>query len=186
MRQVTVIVGSLRKAAFSGMLANTLISLAPSSLRLQIAEVAQLPLYNQDFDDSRPPESWLSFRALVKATDAVLFVTPEYNRSVPGPLKNAIDVASRPRGQNMWGGKPAAIASISPGTIGAFGANNHLRQTLMAVNMPTLAHPEVYIGSAASLFDSVGSLADEGTRSFLTSFMTAFADWIDIIATKKN
>jgi chromate reductase len=123
---------------------------------------------------------------VVKATDAVLFVTPEYNRSIPAALKNAIDVASRPRGQNMWTGKPAAIASISPGAIGAFGANNHLRQSLMAVNMPTLAQPEVYIGAATSLFDTDGGLTDNGTRSFLTSFMVAFADWIDIVATKKN
>ena len=136
MPQVIVIVGSLRKAAFSRKLANNLISLAPPSLSLRIAEIIQLPLYNPDLEGAGAPEAWLAFRALVKATDAVLFVTPEHNRSVPAALKNAIDIASRPRGQNMWDGKPAAVASISPGAIGAFGSNNHLRQSLMAVNMP--------------------------------------------------
>jgi chromate reductase, NAD(P)H dehydrogenase (quinone) len=179
MAQVIVLVGSLRKAAFSRALAKTLISLAPSSLFLRIAEISQLPLYNQDFDETQPPEAWISFRALVKSADAVLFVTPEHNRSVPAALKNAIDVASRPRGKNMWDGKPAAVASISPGAIGAFGANNHLRQSLMAVNMPTLAQPEVYLGFAASLFDSAGNLKETETRSFLANFMAAFAEWIE-------
>jgi chromate reductase, NAD(P)H dehydrogenase (quinone) len=185
MPQVTVIIGSLRKAAFSRKLANALISLAPPSLTLRIAEISQLPLYNPDLEGAGAPEAWLSFRALVNATDAVLFVTPEHNRSVPAALKNAIDIASRPRGQNMWDGKPAAVASISPGAIGAFGSNNHMRQSLMAVNMPTLAQPEVYIGGAESVFDAAGNVADEGTRSFLTRFMNAFAEWVEKNARKK-
>jgi chromate reductase len=185
MPQVIVIIGSLRKAAFSRKLADALISLAPASLNLRIAEISQLPLYNPDLEESGAPEAWMSFRALVKATDAVLFVTPEHNRSVPAALKNAIDLASRPRGQNMWDGKPAAVASISPGAIGAFGSNNHLRQSLMAVNMPTLAQPEVYIGGAESVFDVAGNVVDKGTSSFLANFMNAFAEWIDKTAVRK-
>jgi chromate reductase len=184
MPQGIVIVGSLRKAAFSRKLANNLISLAPPPLNLRIAEIIQLPLYNPDLEDV-PPEAWLSFRDLVKATDAVLFVTPEHNRSVPAALKNAIDIASRPRGQNKWDGKPAAVASISPGAIGAFGSNNHLRQSLMAVNMPAMAQPEVYIGGAESVFDAAGNVADANTRSFLASFMNAFADWVERNTRKK-
>ena len=149
-------------------------------------KLSQLPLYNPDLEGAGAPEAWLAFRALVKATDAVLFVTPEHNRSVPAALKNAIDIASRPRGQNMWDGKPAAVASISPGAIGAFGSNNHLRQSLMAVNMPTLAQPEVYIGGAESVFDAAGNVADKDTRSFLANFMNAFAEWVDKNAGKKS
>jgi chromate reductase len=185
MPQVIVVIGSLRKAAFSRKLANNLISLAPPSLTLRIAEIIQLPLYNPDLEGPDAPAAWLAFRALVKATDAVLFVTPEHNRSVPAALKNAIDIASRPRGQNMWDGKPAAVASISPGAIGAFGSNNHLRQALMAVNMPAMPQPEVYIGGAESVFDAAGTVADKDTRSFLASFMTAFADWVERNTRKK-
>jgi chromate reductase, NAD(P)H dehydrogenase (quinone) len=185
MPQVIVIIGSLRQAAFSRKLANNLISLAPRSLSLRIAEIIQLPLYNPDLEGSSAPQAWLAFRDLVKATDAVLFVTPEHNRSVPAALKNAIDIASRPRGQNKWDGKPAAVASISPGAIGAFGSNNHLRQSLMAVNMPTMAQPEVYIGGAESVFDAAGNVANKDTRSFLASFMEAFAAWVDRNAGKE-
>ena len=179
MPQVMVIIGSLRKAAFSRKLANNLISLAPPSLTLRIAEIIQLPMYNADLEGPDAPREWLSFRALVRATDAVLFVTPEHNRSVPAALKNAIDIASHPRGQNMWDGKPAAVASISLDAIGAFGSNNHLRQSLMAVNMPTLPQPEVYIGGAETVFDAGGNVADEDTRAFLTVFMALFADWVE-------
>ena len=179
MPQVIVIIGSLRKAAFSRKLASNLISLAPPSLTLRIAEIIQLPMYNPDLEGPGAPKEWLAFRALVRAADAVLFVTPEHNRSVPAALKNAIDIASRPRGQNMWDGKPAAVASISRDAIGAFGSNNHLRQSLVAVNMPTLPQPEVYIGGAESVFDDAGNVADEDTRAFLTVFMTLFADWVE-------
>jgi chromate reductase len=109
----------------------------------------------------------------------VLFVTPEYNRSVPAPLKNAIDVGSRPYGKSARDGKPAAIVSVSPGAIGAFGANQHLRQSLVFLNMPPLQQPEAYIGGAANLFDAEGKLANPGTADFLKKFMEAFAAWID-------
>jgi chromate reductase, NAD(P)H dehydrogenase (quinone) len=127
-RDVAVFVGSLRKESINRKLAKALAELAPSSLKLEIVEIGQLPLYSQD-DDQNPPQAYTEFRARVKAADAVLFVTPEYNRSVPGVLKNALDVASRPYGQSAWNGKPGAVISASPSAIGGFGANHHLRQS---------------------------------------------------------
>ena len=137
-----------------------------------------MPLYNQDLDDT-PPEPWEILRRSVRSASAVLFVTPEYNRSVPGVLKNAIDIASRPYGQNVFDGKPAAIVSQTPGTMGGFGANHALRQSLVFLNMPTLPQPEVYLANVASMFDDAGALTNDATRSFLASFMQAFAEWID-------
>src|SRR5690242_3832553 len=138
---VAVIVGSLRKDSINRKVASALADLAPTGLKLSIIEIGQLPIYNQD-DDENPPAAWTQFRDRIRAVDAVLFVTPEHNRSVPAALKNAIDVGSRPHGQNNWDGKPAAVASISRDAIGAFGSNNHLRQSLIAVNMPTLRSEE--------------------------------------------
>ena len=176
---VCVLVGSLRRASFNGMLANALISLAPSSMKLDIVEIGQLPFYNQDLDINPPPAAWTAFRQRVKAADAVLFVTPEYNRSVPAVLKNALDVGSRPYGASIWDRKPGAIVSGSPGAIGAFGANHHLRQSLVFLNVPTMQQPEAYIGHADKLFDEHGELVNDGTRKFLQGFMQAFANWVE-------
>lgn len=159
--------------------AHALIELAPSSLKSEIVEIGQLPLYNQD-GDANPPDQWTSFRQRVRAADAVLFVTPEYNRSVPAPLKNAIDVGSRPYGQSVWNGKPgAAVVSASPSAIGGFGANHHLRQSLVFLNVPAMQQPEAYIGQAEKLFDSSSKLTNESTRKFLRDFMTAFSAWVE-------
>lgn len=177
-RTVHVLVGSLRKEAFTRKLAKALMAQAPASLKLEIVEIGQLPLYNQDLDET-PPEPWVAFRQRVKAADAVLFVTPEYNRSVPAALKNALDVGSRPYGQSVWNGKPGAIVSASPGAISGFGANHHLRQSLVFLNVPAMQQPEAYIGGVAALFDADGNLVNDGTRTFLTTFMTAFAAWIE-------
>jgi chromate reductase len=177
-RNVAVLVGSLRKESFSRKLANALLPLALPTLKLEIVEIGQLPLYNQD-DDAAPPAACTAFRQQVKATDAALFVTPEYNRSVPAPLKNAIDVGSRPYGQSVWNGKPGAVISVSPGAIGAFGANHHLRQSLVFLNVPTMPQPEAYIGGAADLFDANGKLTKDSTREFLQKFLQAFAAWIE-------
>jgi chromate reductase, NAD(P)H dehydrogenase (quinone) len=177
-RKVAVIVGSLRKGSYNRMMAHALAGVAPPSLELEIVEIGQLPLYNQD-EDSDPPAAWTAFRQRIRAADAVLFVTPEYNRSVPGVLKNAIDVGSRPYGSNAWEGKPAAIVSVSPGAIGGFGANHHLRQSLVFLNIPPLQQPEAYIGGAAALFDSEGKLTNPGTSAFLKKFMEAFAVMIE-------
>src|SRR5437016_10980619 len=139
---VCVLVGSLRKASLNGMLANALMSLAPSSMKLETVEIGQLPFFNQDLETESTPAQWTAFRQRVKAADAVLFVTPEYNRSVPAALKNALDVGSRPYGQSVWDGKPGAVVSVSPGAVGGFGANHHLRQALVFLNVPAMQQPE--------------------------------------------
>lgn len=179
-RRVAVLVGSLRKDSYNRKMANALAGLAPPSLKLEMVEIGPLPLYNQDHD-ADPPPAWLAFRQQVSAADAVLFVTPEYNRSVPGALKNALDVGSRPYGQSAWQGKPGAIVSVSPGAIGGFGANHHLRQALVFLDVPTMQQPEAYIGGAAGLFDADGKLVNEGTREFLNKFIQAFAAWVETI-----
>jgi chromate reductase len=178
---VCVLVGSLRKASFNRMLANALISLAPSSMKLDIVELGQLPLYNEDLETAAPPAAWIAFRQRVKAADAILFVTPEYNRSVPAVLKNALDVGSRPYGSSIWDRKPGAIVSGSPGAIGGFGANHHLRQSLVFLNVPILQQPEAYLGHVDKLFDEHGKLANDGTRKFLQDFMQAFANWVETL-----
>ena len=177
---VCVLVGSLRKASFNRMLANALISVAPPSMNLEIVEVGQLPLYNQDLDTD-PPAPWTALRQRVKAADAVLFVTPEYNRSVPAVLKNALDVGSRPYGSSVWDRKPGAVVSSTPGAVGAFGANHHLRQSLVFLNVPTMQQPEAYFGRVDKLFDEYGQLTSDGTRKFLQEFMLAFANWVETI-----
>src|SRR6201995_2018114 len=178
---VCVLVGSLRKASLNGMLANALISLAPSSMRLETVEIGQLPFFNQDLEAAATPASWTAFRQRVKAADAVLFVTPEYNRSVPPALKNALDVGSRPYGSSVWDRKPGAVVSSSPGAIGAFGANHHLRQSLVFLNVPILQQPEAYVSHVDKLFDEHGKFVSDGTGKFLQQFMQAFANWVATI-----
>lgn len=179
-RKVAVLVGSLRKASWTRKVANALVNLAPPPLALGIVEIGDLQLYNQDLDDEHgPPAEWVAFRDAVHETSALMFVTPEYNRSVPGVLKNAIDVGSRPYGQSVWSRKPAAVVSVTPGGLGAFGANHHLRQSLVFLDVPTLQQPEVYLSGVAKLFDAEGKLTDENTREFLTNFLHAFAAWAE-------
>ncbi|HVO90148.1 MAG TPA: NADPH-dependent FMN reductase [Casimicrobiaceae bacterium] len=175
---VAVLVGSLRKESYSRKLANALSRLAPDSLGCQIVEIGNLPLYNQD-DDTNPPPASAAFKARIQRAGAVLFVTPEYNRSVPGVLKNAIDIASRPYGKSAWNGKPGAVVSQSPGVIGGFGANHHLRQSLVFLNVPCMQQPEAYVGNTAKMFDAQGEVMEAGTREFLQKFMQAFAAWIE-------
>ena len=177
-RDVAVLVGSLRRESLNRKLANALRGLAPPALALEIVEIRELALYDEDLEANEPP-AWAAFRARVRPADAVLFVTPEYNRSVPGLLKNAIDVGSRPYGRSVWDGKPAAVASLSPGAIGAFGANQHLRQSFVFLDMPVLQQPEAYIGGAGDLFDQSGRITREATSKFLVQFLGAFAEWIE-------
>ena len=177
-RNVAVIVGSLRKDSLNRKLALALQATAPAPLALEIAEIGALPLYNQD-DDASPAPASAAFKAQIAAADAVLFITPEYNRSVPGALKNAIDHASRPYGKSAWDGKPGAVITLSPGAIGGFGANHHLRQMLVFLNVPTLQQPEAYIGGAGDLFDDAGQIKKPDTRQFLDKFMATFAQWIE-------
>jgi chromate reductase, NAD(P)H dehydrogenase (quinone) len=175
--RIAVFVGSLRKEAYSRKMANAMIALAPATLVPGILEIGQLPLYNEDLE-AAPPETWTAFRAKLKASEGVLFVTPEYNRSVPAALKNAIDVASRPKGQNVWDGKPGAVVSISAGGISGFGGHHHIRQMLVCLNVPAMAGPEAYIGNVGKLFDESGVLVNESTKGFLTTFMTSFEQWV--------
>ena len=179
-RSVAVLVGSLRKESFTRKVAETLFTLAPTWLSFESVDVGAVSHYNQDLEASRPAD-WLAFRDKVRAADAVLFATPEYNRSVPGVLKNAIDVASRPKENNAFNGKPGAVISVSPGNISGFGANHHLRQMLVFLNVPTMQQPEAYIGGAANLFDDSGNLTNDATRQFLKNFIDAYAAWVELI-----
>ncbi len=180
-KNVAVFVGSLRTGSYSRRLALALAKIAPPALTLEIVEIGDLPLYNQDLD-ANPPAAWVALKERIGKADAVLFVTPEYNRSVPGVLKNAIDAGSRPYGHNAWDGKPGAVISISPGAIGGFGANHHLRQSLVFLNVPAMPQPEAYIGGGANLVDDQGDFANPSTRDFMTKFLNAFAAWIDRFA----
>ena len=177
-RDVAVIVGSLRKDSLNRKVAQALVALAPARLKLSIVDIGAMPLYNQD-SDAAPPPSYAAFRERIKAANAVLFVTPEHNRSMPAALKNALDVGSRPYGHNVWSGKPGAVVSASPGAAGGFGASHHLRQSLVFLNVPAMPQPEVYLGGADKLFDSNGALTNDRTREFLEKFMQAFAAWVE-------
>ena len=176
---VAVLVGSLRKASLNRAMALELMSIAPQSLALEIVEIGNLPLYNQDLDEQNIPETWKTLRTRIARASAVLFVTPEYNRSIPAVLKNALDIGSRPYGQSVWDGKPGAVVSVSPSAIGGFGANHHLRKSLVFLNVPAMQQPEAYIGGAGDLFDGNGKLKNEKTRQFLTKFMQSFLIWIE-------
>lgn len=184
--KIGVFVGSLRKEAWSRKLAKALIKLAPSSLELEIIEIANLPLYNQDPDDEgRPHPEWVSFRDKVRPLDGLLFITPEYNRSVPAPLKNAIDVGSRPYGKSVWGPKPGAIVSCSPGAIAGFGANQHLRQPFVFLDIRCMQQPEAYIGNVDKIFDEEDNLSSGSTKDFLNQYMHKFADWVSTFTAKQ-
>jgi chromate reductase len=176
--KVAVLVGSLSKASLNRKMAKALVGVAPASLELYFVEIGDLPLYTPDLE-ADPPAAVRAFRERIAESDALLFVTPEYNRSIPGALKNAIDVGSRPYGKSVWGGKPAAVVSVSPGTIGGFGANHHLRQTFVFLDIHPMQQPEAYIGGGAKLFDEHGALVNDSTREFIAKFMQAFAEWIE-------
>ncbi|QLC72664.1 NAD(P)H-dependent oxidoreductase [Pseudomonas sp. LPB0260] len=175
--RVAVLVGSLRKASINRRLALALAELAPATLQLELVEIGDLPLYNEDIDGDQPPQTYSAFRSKLKAADAVLFVTPEYNRSIPAPMKNAIDVASRPRGQCGFSGKPGAVLSASPGKVGGFGANQHLRQAMVSLDVRLMLVPEAYLGGAGSFFGEDHRL-DADIQALLQKFIDAFAQWV--------
>jgi len=177
-RNVRVLIGSLRKASFSRRLAVALGRLAPPALRLAELPLRPLSIYDQD-DEASPPEPWRVFRHEVKAADALLFVTPEYNRSIPSVMKNAIDVGSRPRGHAAFAGKPSAVISCSPGVLGGVCANQHLRQSLMCMDVPVMAGPEVYLGGVDKVIDEEGGVGVDSTRELLTLFMQHFSEWVE-------
>jgi chromate reductase len=180
-RDIAIIVGSLRKDSFSRKTALALAGLAGDGLKLEIVEIGELPPYNQDLDPDSPPAPWVAFRERVRRAEGVLFVTPEYNRSIPGVLKNAIDVGSRPYGKSAWERKPGAVVSVTPGGLGAFGANHHLRQSCVFLDMPIMAQPEAYLSGAGDFFAEDGSLKDPSLEKLLRRFMAAFADWVEMI-----
>ena len=180
-RDIAVLVGSLRKGSFNRKLAKALIEVAPAPLQLEIVEIGELPLYNADYEESNMPPAITAFRDRMRRAQGVLFVTPEYNRSVSGVLKNAIDVGSRPYGKSVWTGKPGAVVSVSTGAMGGFGANHHLRQSCVFLDIPMLQQPEAYIGGADKLFDEAGKLTNDSTRQFLANFMHAYAAWVERI-----
>ncbi len=183
--RIAVVVGSLRVESFNRKMANSLIKIAPRNLRLEIVEINQLSLYNEDLDAS-PPVSWVEFRNRLREFDGILFLTPEYNRSVPGVLKNAIDIGSRPYGKSVWAAKAAGVISVSIGSLGGFGANHHLRQTLSYLDMPTMAQPEAYIANAATLFSDMGILVDEKSREYMETFLHEFSHWMITNTPEKN
>ena len=177
-KKIAVVVGSLRRESFSRKLAKAVMGLAQGRLEMEIVEIRDLPLYDEDLETATPPPAYTAFRERIRAADGILFVTPEYNRSVPAALKNAIDVGSRPYGKAAWTGKPCAIVSQSPGALGGFGANHHLRQSLPFLNMPAMPAPEAYLGGIASKFQG-DQLVDESLRGFLQTFVDSFAAWVE-------
>ena len=180
MPKVAVIVGSLRRESFSKKIAENVIPLFPKMYETTFIDIGNLPLYNQDYDDEdNVPLEYTVFRDMVRHADAILFVTPEYNRSVPGVLKNAVDVGSRPKETSVWNEKPAGIISVAPGVLSGFGANHHLRQSLVFFNMPVVQQPEAYIGQVAGLLDENGKINNKSTLVFLQSFVDAFVALID-------
>lgn len=176
-KRIGILVGSLRKESFNRKMAKSFSEMAPFSIKGEIIEIGDLTIYNQDFD-ADPPRSWVIFREQITSCDGILFFTPEYNRSVSGVLKNAIDIGSRPYGKSVWNGKPAAVVSVSIGGLGGFGANHHLRQSLVYLNVPTMPTPETYFGNAEKLFDKEGHLIDPSTREYANKFMLAFDAWV--------
>ncbi len=177
-KKIAIVVGSIRKESLSQSLANNMVALLPEGYDAEFIKIDHLPLYSQDYDTANTPEQYKQFRDQVKDTAAVIFVTPEHNRSYPAALKNALDIGSRPYGQSVWNGKPALVVSQSPGNISGFGANHHLRQTLTFLNMPTLQQPEAYIAHTNKLIDEHGKITNEGTLEFLQNVIDAFIELI--------
>jgi chromate reductase len=185
--KIGVFTGSLRKESFCRKTAQALCGMMPGAFEMKPVEIGDLPMFNQDYDDEgRTPAEWTRFREEVKALDGFLFVTPEYNRSMPPVLKNALDIASRPYGQNLWAEKPGGIIGVTPGKLGAFGAGQQLRQTMAFLNIFLMQQPEAYISNAASLFNEQGEMIDKGTLTFLLFYADSFTRWIGTFTDKKS
>lgn len=179
-RKVAVLVGSLRSGSFTKAVAKSVAKLASPQLECKFVEIGDLPLYNPDLDTDNPPAAWTRFRNEISQVSAVLFATPEYNRSIPAALKNALDVGSRPYGKSVWDKKPAAIISVSPGMLGAFGANHHLRQPLVFLNMPVMQQPEAYWSNVSAILSDDGQVLDAESIDRLKNFIDAFTNWIEL------
>jgi chromate reductase, NAD(P)H dehydrogenase (quinone) len=179
--KIAIVTGSLREGSINRRIARSICAIRGDNLDCQMIEIGDLPLYNQDLDGNSP-EQWIRFRDQVAPADGVLFCTPEYNRGVPGVLKNAIDIGSRPYGQSVWDKKPAAIVSASPGAIGGFGANHQLRQACVFLNMPVMQQPEAYLGHVTDdSFDESGVLKPGPLADLVGNLAHAFADWVEMI-----
>ena len=181
--KIAILVGSLREGSINRKVARSMCAIRGDNLDCAMVAIGDLPLYNQDYDNSpQEPESYAKFREQIAAADGILFCTPEYNRGVPGVLKNAIDVGSRPYGSSVWNGKPAAIISASPGAIGGFGANHQLRQACVFLNMPVMQQPEAYLGHVSDdSFDGDGCLKEGPLKQLIEKLAFAFHDWVDMI-----
>jgi chromate reductase len=181
--KIAIIVGSLRKDSINRKIARSICAIRNDNLDCSMVEIGDLPLYNQDYDGSPgEPEQYARFRDQVRSADGVLFVSPEYNRGMPGVLKNAIDVGSRPSGQSVWDKKPAAIVTASPGSIGGFGSNHQIRQSCVFLNMPVMQQPEAYLGHVSDgSFDESGCLKDGPLKDLVTTLAHSFHDWVDMI-----
>lgn len=178
-KKVAVLVGSLRKESITRKYAQAIAKMLPPSLEAELVEL-DMPLYNQDLDDANTPaEAWTAFRDKLKTADAVLFFTPEYNRTISGALKNAIDVGSRPWGQSVWDDKPAAVISQSPGAQGGFGANHNTRQAVVFLNVPVMPAPELYIGGSPNYLGEDGDINNEQTKELIGKFVAAFEKWVE-------
>jgi chromate reductase len=184
--RIAIIVGSLREGSLNRRVARSICALRNDNLNCSMIEIGDLPLYNQDLD-ANPPEQWVRFRQQIAAADGVLFCSPEYNRGIPGVLKNAIDVGSRPYGQSVFDKKPAAIVTASPGSIGGFGANHQIRQAAVFLNMPVMQQPEAYLGHVGDdSFDDSGCLKEGPLKGLITALAQAFHDWVDMIHTSRR
>ena len=179
--RIAIIVGSLRKDSINRKVARSICGLRCDNLDCSMIEIGDLPLYNQDLD-ANPPEQWTRFREQVAASDGVLFCSPEYNRGIPGVLKNAIDVGSRPYGQSVFDKKPAAIVTASPGSIGGFGSNHQIRQAAVFLNMPVMQQPEAYLGHVSEdAFDENGCLKEGPLKDLVTVVANSFHGWVEMI-----
>jgi len=185
--KIAILVGSLRKDSLNRKIARSICAIRDDGLDCSMVEIGDLPLYNQDLETSNPPEQWTRFRDQVGPTDGVLFVSPEYNRGIPGGLKNAIDVGSRPYGRSVFDRKPGAIVTVSTGAIGGFGANHQIRQACVFLNMPIMQQPEAYLGHVSDdSFDQEGKLKDGALKELVTKLSHAFHDWVDMIQRSRS
>lgn len=177
MKKIGVLVGSLRKGSFTRKVALELMSIGLPGYEMELLEIGHLTHYNEDLEED-PPKEWLDFRKKIEDCQGFLFATPEYNRSLPGVLKNALDVASRPYGKNNWGKKPAGIVSVSPGALAAFGANHHLRQSCVFLDIYVMQQPEAYIGHISEMLDASGKLKDSKQKDFFVKYMEELSKWL--------
>ena len=181
--KIAIVVGSLREGSINRKVARSICGLRDDDLDCSMVDIGNLPLYNQDYDAlPQQPDAYVTFRDQLRSADGILFVSPEYNRGIPGVLKNAIDVGSRPYGQSVWDQKPAAIVTASPGSIGGFGANHQIRQACVFLNMPVMQQPEAYLGHVTDdSFDESGCLKEGPLKELVTKLAHAFHDWVDMI-----